>query len=208
MKKSFVSIILLMLTIVSFICIDAKADSVTIATFADPSRNSGNPLFTVDFLNSSLIGGWSDAKTGLTLEIPYSGNNFSNAWFDMTSVSIDSYGDTGSGTIRFFEDGKTTDPLVVIYFTSGSISRFGFGADEFVANDVTITGSKITDALLDEQFAFSFANKKKLSGPAGLAGGFTATAAFTSSAINPIIPEPATICILGLGALSLIRRKK
>lgn len=182
--------------------------SITMVTFDDPSLNSSNPLFTVDFLNNSLTGGWSDVKTGLTLEIPYNGNTFSDAWFDMTPVSIDSSGDTGSGTISFYENNALT-PLLTITFQSGSVSRFGFGADElFVANSVTITGSEITNLLSDEQFAFSFANKKKLSGPAGLAGGFTATAAFTSSAIFvPEIPEPATVALLGFGALSLVKRK-
>ena len=200
---------------IGFISVNVKADSVTIATFADPSKNSSNPLFTVDFLNHSLTGGWADANTGLTLEIPYNGNTFSDAWFDMTLVSIDSYGNTGSGMINFYKN-NTSTLLVTIAFQSGSVSRFGFGAEDefdddgFVANNVTITGSEIVNTLSEEQFAFGFANKKKLSGLAGQMGGFTTTAAFTSSAVvgESTIPEPATICILGLGALSLIRRKK
>ena len=208
-KKYLVISILLTFLAVGFISANARA-SMTMVTFADPSLSSSNPLFTIDFLGNSLTGGWDDAKTGLTLEIPYNTNTFQNVWFDMTPVSIDSYGNVGSGTIRFFQDGTLTDPLVVIVFTSGSVSRFGFGADElFVADSVTIAGSEIINVLSDEQFAFSFANKKKLSGPAGLAGGFTATAAFTSSAVveELIVPEPATVALLGLGTLSLFRRK-
>jgi len=180
-------------------------------TFEDPSKNSSNPLFTVDFLNNSLAGGWGFGKTGLTLEIPYNSNTFENAWFDMTPVSIDINGTTGPGTIRFFEAGTLINPLLTIDFISGSISRFGFGAEnDFVANNVTITGSEIINMLSDEQFAFSFANKSKLLGAAGLAGGFTGTAAFTSSAVvgEIIVPEPATICLLGLGGWSLLRRKR
>ncbi|MHB0946250.1 MAG: SUMF1/EgtB/PvdO family nonheme iron enzyme, partial [Sedimentisphaerales bacterium] len=166
-------------------CIDC-GHVITIATFADPSWDSNNPLFTVAFIHNSLTGGWSDDKVGLTLQIPYNGNTFSDAWFDMTPVSIDSLGNTGSGTIRFFEDGAlpTSTPLVQIDFPSGFVSRFGFGADElFVASSVTITGSQITDMLSEEQYAFSFQNKKILPGSTNLNDGFTATAAFTSSAM-------------------------
>ena len=49
MKKSFPIIILIMFLCVGFTSVDAKA-SLTIATFADPSKNSNNPLFTVDFI--------------------------------------------------------------------------------------------------------------------------------------------------------------
>ena len=53
----------------------AQATTVTIATFADPSTGSGNPLFTVDLVSDTITGGWADSKTGLYLVIPYSGNN-------------------------------------------------------------------------------------------------------------------------------------
>jgi hypothetical protein len=209
MKKRFLIIILLALS-VEFISVSAKA-SMTIATFADPSIGS-RPLFRVDFrlAQMKLTGGWADTKTGLTLEIPYSGHTFANAWFEMTDVVIlNTSGDTGGGEINFYADGSTTS-LLAINFESGFVSRYSFGADEFFAENVTITGSEITDTLSEEQFAFSFANKKKLSS-ANPNDGFTATAAFTSSAVilvPPPIPEPATICLLGLGALSVVRRKK
>ncbi len=205
MKKSFVSIILLMLIIVSFICIDAKA-TFTIATFADPSGNGEYPLFTVDFTNLTLNGGWSDAQTGLLLDIPYSGNSFTDAWFEMTQVEISPAltGETGGGEINFYADGDSITPLITINFQSGYVDNITFGADEFSGENVIISGSEITGTLLEEEFSFSFANKMLLPGSNTLDDGFTATASFTSSAI----PEPATICILGFGALSLIRRKK
>jgi PEP-CTERM motif len=217
MKRSSLMIILLALS-VGFISANAKA-TMTIATFADPSGNSSHPLFTVDFLGGTLTGGWADGKTGLTLEIPCSGytiengNAFHDVWFEMTRVGIDAFGDTGGGEIDFYAHGTTTNPLLTINFGSGFVSRYGFGADElFTTDNVTIESSKITNALSEEEFSFSFANKKKLSADPKN-NGFTATAAFTSSAAveitntHSVVPEPATICILGLGALSLVRRK-
>ena len=212
MKNTLMTIFTILLA-VGFISVNAKAgESETIATFEDPSGNSNNPLFTVVFatstINGYIRGGWSG--DGLTLEIPYntSSPSFDNVWFFMPDVTIYSDGATGHGTIKFFEDGDpvTATPLVEINFDSGFVSRFGFGAEnEFVAENVTIASSKIIGTFLDEQFSFSFVNKKKLAGQPNQIAGFTATAAFTSSAV---IPEPATICILSLGALSLIRRKK
>jgi hypothetical protein len=219
MKKNLLIIALAMSVSVGFISANAAGTplvSLTLATFADPSPNSSNYLFKVDFTQMKITGGWAYAKTGLTLEIPCSnytvenGNAFQNAWFEMTEVDITSasnmFGQTGGGIINFYENGTSTNPLVIINFESGFISRYGLGADEiFEADNVTITGSEIPSPISDEQFSFGFANLAKLPGHTNWTDGFTATAAFTSSAA---VPEPATVCILGLGALSLISRKK
>jgi hypothetical protein len=211
--KHFLIIILLAFFAVGVISVNAKA-SATIATFADPSRNSSNPLFKVDYTQMKLTGGWADTQTGLTLRIPYSNHTFTDAWFTMTEVGItDTSGDTGGGEIDFYANNTSINPVLVINFGSGSVSRYGFGADEiFVPNNVTITGSEITGTLSEEMFSFSFANLAKLPGHNSWNDGFTTTAGFASSATvnrdpGPI-PEPATICLLGLGALSLIRIKK
>jgi hypothetical protein len=121
-------------------------------------------------------------------------------------VILNASGDTGGGEINFYANGTTTNPLLTISFESGLVSRYGFGADEiFAATNVTITGIGIAPGTLsEEEFSFGFANKKKLS--ANPNDGFTATAAFTSSAVP--VPEPATVALLGLGALSLVSRKK
>ncbi|MFA5251267.1 MAG: PEP-CTERM sorting domain-containing protein [Phycisphaerae bacterium] len=220
MKKHYSILVLLMFLFVGFTSVNTKA-SLTVATFADPSKNSSNPLFTVDFTSMKLTGGWSDNKTGLILEIPYSGYTiedstaFQDAWFEMSIVDITSvygtFGQTSDGEINFYENGNTTNPLVTINFESGFVSRYGLGADEiFLADNVTITGSKITGTLSEEQFAFSFANLAKLPGNGSWNNGFTTTAAFTSSAlVEPAVgtPEPATLCLLGLGSLILLRRK-
>ncbi|PKL43332.1 MAG: hypothetical protein CVV39_08615 [Planctomycetes bacterium HGW-Planctomycetes-1] len=205
MKKYHLILVLLTFLFVGFISVDAKA-SFTVATFADPSNNSSDPLFTVDFTSLTLTGGWSDAKTDLTLQVPHSGNTFSNAWFTtngpitMTQIlpSLPYY-NAGAGQIDFYKDGTSTNPLLVINFDSGFVSPYGFGA-VFIASNITITGSEITGSLSQEQFSFSFSNTAPLSNGHN---GFTATAAFTSSAV----PEPATIALLTIGALALLKRK-
>jgi hypothetical protein len=216
MKKRFLLIILLAL-FAGFISVNAKA-SITIATFADPSRNGSVPLFTVDFKLMQIAGGWD--KTGLTLQIPYSDQSYTDAWFKMTGIGSTEVkitsasamsGQIGAGVINFYENGTTANPLLTVNFASGTVSRYGLGADErLITNNVTITGPEIVGTLSEEQFSFSFANLAKLPGSTSWYDGFTTTAAFTSSAVvkdNPI-PEPAAICILGLGVLSLVRRKK
>jgi hypothetical protein len=215
MRKRSLIIVLLALS-VGFISANAKA-SMTIATFADPSKSSSHPLFTVNFLGGTLDGGWGDDKTGLTLQIPYSSNTYTDAWFEMNPVHITTTslmaGQTDGGVINFYADGPpSTVPLLVVSFGNGSVSRYGFGADDarFIASNVTITGSEITGTLSEEDFSFSFANLARLPGHTSWSDGFTSTAAFTSSAVNIThdVPEPVTLCVLGLGALSLVRRKK
>ena len=212
MRRHFLVVSLLAL-FVGFISANAKASmtSETIATFADPSRSSGKPLFKVDFTLRQITGEWGDNKTGLTLRIPYSGHTFTDAWFKMDLVHITSVsgmsGQIGEGVINFYANGTSVDPLLIVSFAGGSVSRYGSGADErLITNNVTITGSEIAGTLSQEQFSFSFANPAKLLGSTNWNDGFTATAAFASSAIE--IVEPTTICILGLGSLCLVRRKK
>jgi len=210
MKKSLISIVLLMCVFIAFTSINAKATFI-VATFADPSNNSSNPLFNVNFNSMTLTGGWSDTKIGLLLNIPYSGHNFTDAWFTISQLSLtqiipSTLYSTGSGVINFYANGNSITPLLVINFVSGDlVSNINLGANNlFVANNVTITGSEITGALSEEEFSFSFANPAHLDGSTNWDDGFAATAAFTSSAI----PEPATIALLSFGVLSLIRRKK
>jgi hypothetical protein len=211
MKKHCLILIFTAFLSIGFISVNADAapPSFTVATFADPSQNSSNSLFTVDFTALTLDGGWSDTKTGLTLQIPSNGHIFTNAWFDVDDVITLSplmpsmfFYSTGSGKINFYADNTNADPLVVIEFDSGFVSPSGFGANEALvaAANVRITGSEIAGTLSQEQFSFSFANTALLSGGHR---GFTSTAAFTSSAI----PEPATIALLAIGIL-LLKRKK
>jgi hypothetical protein len=206
MPKTFISSLLSAILVI-LSCGVGQA-SMTIATFADPSTDSVNPLFTVNLVSDTITGGWADSKTGLYLMIPYSGNSYSDAFFTMTNVNYTgsaSGGVTGGGTIKFFADGQSTSttPLIQIDFVSGSVSPYGFaGMDEFFANGVVITGSETGTALSGESFSFSFANQKALS--SNWNNGYTATASFTSSAV----PEPATMAMFGLGGLLFARKKQ
>ncbi len=191
---------------IMFVCTTLVEATLTIATFDDPAAGSTTPLFRIDLHNDLITGGWLDSQTNLTLEVVYSGNTFVDAFFEMTALSYTGGlmgGSTGGGTVKFFADNQSTatTPLIQIDFDSAFLSPTSLGGVELFGNDVTISGSEIGGATLtDEAFSFSFANQVLLPNE----GGYTATSAFTSSAV----PEPATVALLGLGALSLLHRRK
>jgi hypothetical protein len=197
MMKNFYALLVLGLLISA-----SSQASFTVATFANPSLGSSDPLFSVDWTNGTIMGGWADGKGGLTLNLSNEGTPYNDVWFNMPTVTIDSqilpnvYGYTGKGTISFYAAGTTTNPLYVINFARGVINSFVFGSDETF--DVTFSGSALTKTYQDEQFSFAFAAKNSTN------GGFTATSAFDSSAN---IPEPATLVMLALGSMLLIKRK-
>jgi hypothetical protein len=188
-----------MLAFVAALLVSPVMGSFTVATFANPSVGSFDPLFFVDWTANTVNGGWADGKGGLTLEFPFAGPAVSDVWFSMSAVNItfepvpQEYGYTGGGVISFYEAGSVINPLLVISFNSGVVTKFGFASD-----DATFSGSKITGSLTEEQFSFAFAAKK------AAAGGFSATAAFDASAI----PEPATMAIFGIGAMLMLRLRK
>lgn len=188
-----------LLAFVVSLAVSPAVASFTVATFANPSVGSSDPLFYVDWSANTVNGGWADGKGNLTLEFTSAATVFSNVWFVMTPVPVNQllplvYGTTGAGVINFYKAGSTTDPLLVISFNSGEVSNGSFSS-----SDATFSGSEVTGSLSEEQFSFAFAAKKAIN------GGFSATAAFDASAV----PEPATMAIFGLGtALMLGLRKK
>ena len=209
-RRRLVLFAIVLSTILVFIG-NVNAGSVTVATFSDPSGEASSPLFKVDWANSLINGGWADSQNNLDLQIVLPGANavFADAWFIMDPLVITStiifggqkWGTTDSGQIRFYADGTSTNPVLIIDFLAGFIGRQFLAAEEqFAANTVVITGSAIPYALSYEQFSFSFANVTNFN----VGDGFTSTASFTSSAV---VPEPATLCLLGLGSLLIIRKK-
>ena len=173
----------------------ASAETVTIATFQDPSSSSLNPVFFFNSDTNQLSGGWS--FTGLTLDTI--GGVFEDATFSLAALPGVSANDVGAGTIDFRN--SDDDIIFTMDFDSAFLSIDAFGATEFNAsNDVTFTGSILPDLVQAESFSFAFANQAAVGSP----GSYSATAAFTSSA--DVIPEPTTLFMLMLA--TAIRRRR
>jgi hypothetical protein len=192
-----------------FACTTFVEATLTIATFDDPAEDSDSAFFTVDLTNNLITGEWDEP--GLSLDIPYSGQTFHNVIFMMPEVQITALTHplkgtkTEDGEITFFDPCDMVNPLIRIEFDSAWLTFYGFGGSEsFSGDNVTITGWGINDATLTDNaaFSFSFANQVVLNDD--WVNGFEATAAFTSSAV----PEPATLALLGIGALITLTRKR
>jgi len=176
----------------------AGLQTIKIAAFADPATGSAEPLFTVDYGQGTLTGGWSG--TGLTLNVPVTGGSYDDVTFTMTDMTFATggagayYTNNGPGVIRFFDD--STEVLTIGFdriYIQGRNS--GLDAQDIYGDNVSINGVGI-GTLTDEQFGFTFANV--------VTNGdvVTATASFTSSAV----PEPTTLAILAVGGLFLRKR--
>ncbi len=196
------------LIVISLLC-PVNAETVTVATARDPGSGSSTPLFTVDYSALKVSGGWDDSKFGHSLIFfNITPTPYANAYFTMTNLLITSGGmlsSTSSGTIKFYADGQSpaTTPLLQIDFDSAHVSPYGLAAMDTFGDNVRFSGTQIADSsnFSNESFSFSFSNYQIL----GDGISFTSTAAFTSSAT--IIPEPATIALIGIGGLIAMRRK-
>lgn len=178
----------------------AVAAADTIATFADPALNGSTPLFSYNSGTGTLSGGWSG--TGLTLQIPSplvgGPQNYADAKFTMTNLTVGAGGVTNAGKIDFLTSGNAL--IMSITFDKATlIDPFGLGASYLKADNVQFLNSGGVPYNLDqEQFAFSFAN------PVQSGNISTWTSAFTSSAV----PEPSALVLLLAGSIAgLIRRR-
>jgi len=173
---------------------------ITVAAFANPSPGSDNPLFTVDFTNDTISGGWTDA--GLTLEIPVGNASYNNATFIMSQLQY-TFNDiggaytTGGGTIIFKDTFDT--PVLTISFNKLWLESRQSGMNAINGDGVIFEGPDFGILTYEAQFGFTFANTVDTQ------DGYTATGSFDSSAV---VPEPATILLLGSGFLVFVACRK
>jgi hypothetical protein len=178
----------------------SQVDATTIATFADPARDSpATPVFTVDTTAGTLVGLWK--SPGLTLET--NAGTFFNVLFAMPQISFDGSFNTGAGFAEFRL--PTQELLLRIDFDSGHLNNpLSFGATQFLGlNVVSFSGPVVADPGVvpgTESFTFGFANQT------ATPSGYTATAAFTSS--GQLVPEPASAAGIGLVMLAAARRRR
>lgn len=207
--------VLLMIALVVVITSTAVAglQSVTVASFADPSGDSFQSLFTSNYNDDigqgTINGGWSG--TGLTLLVPVANLVYTDVTFTMSELTF-----SGETVARGVTTAPTTSNPYVISFFSGITEvmtvtfdslfiesrHSGLDAQDIYGDNVTITGIGI-GKLTNEHFGFTFVNITSGSET------FDATASFTSSATidTSPTPEPATMAIFALGALMLRKRR-
>lgn len=179
----------------------------TVATFADPSPNAAQPVFSYDAATGVFSGGWSGL--GLNLLTPgVPAGDFSDATFQLSPLTtIANLGPASlmsGGNIRFFD--ALANEIFRIDFTSATLTQgLGLGSSDFVGSNVVFSGAIIPSGFIvsDEAFAFSFANPAA----AAPAGSYTVTSSFTSSATLQI-PTPGSLALLGLGGMVAFRRRR
>jgi hypothetical protein len=181
----------------------ARATSVTIATFDDPSLNANSPLFTRN--GSIFSGGWGG--TGLLLRTPGTpAPDYSDATFALSPLTVTTdfgpFAYLSGGFVQFYD--SSSNPVLRVDFSSASLSNvFSLGASDFLANNVTFSGAAVAGLTLSaEQFSFSFANAA-ITDPTH----YTVTSAYTSSA-EAVVPAPATGLIAGVLGLGVARRRR
>ncbi len=185
------------LVILALMATSAAAETLTIATFADPAEDASTPLFTFDGVSNIIEGGWD--VPGLTLETV--SGTFENVTFRMDPLLVDGFGEVQAGDIVFRD--SDNNEIFTVGFDSAQINVLGLGATEFLAtNEVTFSGSILPLPVQMESFSFGFSNQTQLPG----APGFTATASFTAS--GELVPEPATLALTLLGGCCVLRRKR
>lgn len=181
--------------------------SFTVGTFADPVANSTQNYFRYTTLSPTtgfFEGEWlTDGIFFLTPGIP--APNFADVRFEMR----DAFGNNGldvtldgnvfvteAGYIRFFTAANET--VLRVDFSYADLSGTGFTAGFGTTTPVTMSGSIVEPGWSNEHFAFAFSNWNQVGNQ------LTMSASFTSSAV----PEPATLTLLGLGALAAARRRR
>jgi hypothetical protein len=194
------------LAIVIFLAGMASADSITIATFEDPTGGSGTPLFTLTNLDpddpsgATLSGSWTG--TGLKLLYSPTGASFSDVTFSFTTYATGD-GDPiggyffGPGSFSFM---KGPNVLLTYAWDEAILSDSGFGSNQVEGLKISVPGSSpLYGATFSDPQSMSF-NFTNSTGVLSSGGTIKWTSAFTSSAA---VPEPSLLILLGLGILGV-----
>lgn len=181
--------------------------TLSFATFADPSASAMTPLFTFDKDLNQLEESWT--LTGLTLNQPLFSVTNTDVRFSMDPVQLTAgnvnFGLLGPGEFKFESfDGSNWVTVLRVAFASAVLTQFQFAAGAGDGVEFFDGSGNPYSLWTDKSFAFSLTNRRDfVDGGRDLR---TYTASFGSTA-NPV-PEPATLGILGVGALALARRRR
>jgi type VI secretion system secreted protein VgrG len=152
-----------------------------------------------------------------TLKLDAQGNN--NAYWVFQINSTLTTGSSDGSSVELINAGSNNGSDVGVFWQVGSSAAIGVGT-AFEGNILALTSITInTGATILNGRALAqngtvtmnnnvISNVCPLGGPGNGGPGFSGGLEFDSRGNIVPVPEPATLCLLGFGALSLIRRKK
>ncbi len=194
-------------TVIVASCAIVSAQAVTIATHQDPSN--GTPeVFTIDTTNNLVSAMWVGASINLNLPvIPSSLVNLNMVMDPVAITSTSVFGPLtihtlGAGEIRYFSTDVNTPEFQINFSSASLIEPSAAAAADLSGNNVTFSGSSIaalSGLLSNEVVNYSFSN------PVTTANGRTYTASMTASA--DVVPEPASMTVLGLALAGFLKRR-
>jgi len=124
---------------------------------------------------------------------------FTTSTINLTTIIAGTLYTMGAGSVNFTDSSNAN--VMTMNFNGGMfLNPLNAGAASSQGNGVTFSGPNVPGNLMDQSFAFSMAN------PTVRADHVFFTASFTSSA--DVVPEPASMLVLGAGIAAVIRRRK